>query len=319
MYQSDNQPEWAGQLFCDCYQNNTSKFYQEHSACDSCDVKHRQQKWLEDKFKEAEDDETHLFIEQKFDSFFKDLSLHPETKSNQCHKNKGGELTDCKFSREDLQILSDTKSADVLSVCTDKGSDIRDAKEIPELSEESKKVSSFWKRVDMRQKKVIRGLCGLSRDYFKRLIVEKKTASEIFSVWDSCLKEKFPLLYESSRLILLGHISDLCLSWKFPEKIKTWEFFKEDEKEEVIKHSTLFRSKRNKCSNSKIRKEILNSPIVRIGKLLYKSCVTLEESFWNQILERKKADIIDFKLFKEAHLKDINKIEDICDSGAVLN
>jgi hypothetical protein len=53
---------------------------------------------------------------------------------------------------------------------------------------------------------------------------------------------------------------------------------------------------------------MLSSPMVRIGKLLYSTSQTCEESFWNQILERKKAGIIDFKIFKEAHLKDINKI-----------
>lgn len=292
------------------YENNSTKFYKEHSACDMGDIRERQQKWLEAKFQEANEDEPHLFIEQNFDSFFRDFSLNPDTKSIDSSAPKQlKEAADCKFSREDLQQSSDTKSAENYSVYTDKGSEGGVFKETSQPKAGEKKYSNFWKRVDMRQKKVIRGLCGLARDYFRDVIANKKASQEVFALWDECLKTKFPELYHTSRLQLLGHISAMCLSWKFPDKIKACSLFNEEEKHLIIKEGTKFREQRNNCSSSIVRKEMLSSLIVRIGKLLYCSSIKYEESFWNQILERKKADIIDFKLFKATHLKDINKVK----------
>lgn len=103
----------------------------------------------------------------------------------------------------------------------------------------------------------------------------------------------------------------MCFSWKFSDKINACTLFNEEEKQELIKQGTEFRDQRNNCSSSTVRKEMLSSLVVRIGKLLYSSSYKYEDSFWNQILERKKADIIDFNLFKETHLKDINKIKAI--------
>ena len=62
---------------------------------------------------------------------------------------------------------------------------------------------------------------------------------------------------------------------------------------------------------------MLNCPLVLIGKLLYNHSEICEESFWNQILERKKNAIVDFKIFKEAHMKDFNKIQNISYSGTI--
>lgn len=274
------------------------------------DIRERQQRWLEAKFQEANDDEPHLFIEQKFDSFFKDFNLNPDTKTVDSSAPKmQDEVANIKFSREDLQQSSDTKSAENYSVYTDKGSEGGVCKETPQPRVTNKKYSNFWSRVDMRQKKVIRGLCGLARDYFRNVISDAKDSKEVFALWDECLRTKFPQLYQTSRLQLLGHISSMCLSWKFPDKIKACSLFNEEEKQQIVSHGIELRDQRNNCSSSIVRKEMLSSLIVRIGKLLYSSSNEYEASFWNLILERKKADIVDFKFFKETHLKDINKIK----------
>ena len=291
--------------------NCSSLFYFEHSNCELEDLRSKQQAWLEAKFREKKEEESHLFIEQKFDSFFRDFNVNPEprqienlSKSFECSEETRN------FTREDIKQDKKWKEKDDYSVWTDKGSEGFGHKDNKNENEE-KKFSNFWKRIDMRQKKVIRGLCGLTRDYFKSLISNKKSKQEMFSLWDESIKRMFPDLYLNFRFQLLGQISVMCLSWKFPEKIREWKLFTPKEMEQIINHGTEFRDQRNKCSSSKIRKIMLSSHVVQIGKFLYFQDNKYEELFWNQILERKKSDIINFSQFKEIHLNDINKIKNI--------
>lgn len=126
----------------------------------------------------------------------------------------------------------------------------------------------------MRQKKVIRGLLGLSKDYFKSMIEAKSPGNDVFQIWDTKLRTTFPQLYQETRLKLLGHISVMCLSWKFADKIRSCDLFTQEEKESIIKFGEEFKAQRTKCSNSSIRKLILNCPLVQIGKLLYHTSQT---------------------------------------------
>jgi hypothetical protein len=151
------------------------------------------------------------------------------------------------------------------------------------------------------------------------MIQHKKAHDSIFSTWDNAIRSKLPELYRASRLELLGHISAMCLSWKFGDKIKASTLFSDHEKKIITEHGNQFRDMRNNCSNSMTRRTLLSGVIVRIGKLLYLSSLTCEESFWNQILERKKAAIKDFQAFKDAHISDISKIKLIDCSGDFLN
>lgn len=255
----------------------------------------------------------------EFDFATKDIILSSDLRSKVQAQKDSYDVVSCNFSREDLNEFTASRTGDNYSVCTDKGTENGAQKDqIPANAElNDMKVSNFWKRVDMRQKKVIRGLCGLAKDYFKNKIPTKKTKDTMFQSWDDTLKHTFPELYDTSRLILLGHISVMCLSWKFPEKVQACTLFTEEEKKKIIEHGNEFREQRNNCSSTQVRKEMLTCPIVKIGKLLYSTSETCEESFWNQILERKKAGIIDFKLFKEAHLKDINKITPVGHAGDI--
>lgn len=192
-------------------------------------------------------------MEHKFDSFFKDFSLNHDVKTTDCKEPISEiEEADYKFAREDLEQLSEAVSLDPLSVYTvkdnssDKESESEEEKKACPVSpvEHTTKSSPFWKRVDMRQKKIIRGLSGLVRDYFKNL-VPAKMKKEMFQVWDEFLQSHFPAVYEKSRLSLLGQISVMCLSWKFPEKIRACHLFNDEEKESIIKHGTEFRNQRN--------------------------------------------------------------------------
>jgi len=66
-----------------------------------------------------------------------------------------------KFSREDLEQVTDSKSIDAYSINSENGSQAGLDIDTPDnqlAGIASSKHSPFWKRVDMRQKKVIRGL-----------------------------------------------------------------------------------------------------------------------------------------------------------------
>lgn len=316
MYEDEKSNE-NHQVLDHSFDNNSSKFYRECSACDNGDVPSRAQKWIEQKFKDTDSEQTHLFIEQKFDNVFNDCSFLFEPKIGSNGSTKEGGASSCQFSREDLNGSSLSHTDGNFSVYTDKGSESKEVKEPGPSQINKMKVSNFWKRVDMRQKKVIRGLSGLSKDFFKGITDSKSPKESIFQAWDDKLRKTFPELYQEWRLKLLGHISVMCLSWKFADKIRASSLFTADEKDAIIKFGEEFKVQRTNCSNSSTRKLMLNSPLVQIGKLLYKSSQTCEESFWNQILERKKSEIVDFKIFKETHLKDFHKISDVSYSGSL--
>lgn len=144
-------------------------------------------------------------MEQKFDSFFKDFSVNPVIKPLELNKDQ--ELSDdtCSFSHNDLGNKR-FKSKDDYSVCTDKGSEGDGHKE-PVNTETGQNTSTFWKRIDMRQKKIIRGLSALTKEYFKKMISAQKSKQEIVSDWDEHIRKHFPELHNTSRLMLLGHIS----------------------------------------------------------------------------------------------------------------
>lgn len=275
-YKSEEVEEPSEEIIADSYENSSSKFYKEHSAVDLGDLRERQQKWIEAKFKEADDDqETHLFIDQKFDSFFKDFSLSPDNKTiSSSLKKEGGGQGGTEFSRDDLIQSSDTKTGDNYSVNTDKGSEIGCLKDTPSKKYENKNISNFWKRVDMREKKVIRGLCGLSKDYFRGLIEGKKTVDDIFQSWQDSFNKNFADLGHTSLLQLIGQASVMSLSWKFAEKVKACKLFTDEEKQIIVKSGKEFKEQRNNCSNSQVRKDLLSGLVVRIGKLLYSSSLT---------------------------------------------
>jgi hypothetical protein len=276
VYNNEEAGEPSEEIIANSYENCSSKFYKEHSAADMGDLRERQQRWIEAKFKEADDDEeTHLFIDQKFDSFFKDFSLSPDNKTVfSSFKKEGGEQGKNEFSREDLNQASDTKTGDNYSVNTDKGSEIGCLKDTPIKKYDNKNISSFWKRVDMREKKVIRGLCGLSKDYFRGLIDGKKTIEDIFQSWKESFNKNFLDLDHTSLLELIGQASVMSLSWKFAEKVRACKLFTEEEKQVIVKSGKEFKEQRNNCSSSRVRKDLLSGLVVRIGKLLYSSSLT---------------------------------------------
>lgn len=140
------------------FENNSSKFYKEHSHCDKGDIRERTQRWIEEKFKDSDSEQTHLLMEQKFDMIFNDCSFIQDSKNFSPTLEAESGAIPCNFSRDDLNDNTYTKSGENFSLNTDKGSENGGAKENLPADIGDMKISSFWKRVDMRQKKVIRGL-----------------------------------------------------------------------------------------------------------------------------------------------------------------
>lgn len=225
-YHSNSDNDFSESAQIQDYENSSSKFYKEHSAADVGDLKERQRRWIESKFFDRNEDECQLFMENNFDNVFKAFTFDNDTKSIDSKEQSGKLKSDDKhaheFNRDDLEAESESVSLHD-SIYTDKGSEagLKENEKLSDSVPSSKSHSPFWKRVDMRQKKVIRGLCGLTKEYFKTMISKKNTKDEMFKVWDDFLLSHFPELYHSSRLVLLGHISVMCLSWKFSEKVNS--------------------------------------------------------------------------------------------------
>ena len=117
---------------------------------------------MENRFKDvAEISNTIVFNEEGFDHAVKDFSVDPVSKIQS--DSKIDKVASCNFSREDL--TKDTKASkdlgDVytsnLSVENYKGSEKVGLSEIP-LTEGCKSNKSNWKRPDLVEKRVIRGL-----------------------------------------------------------------------------------------------------------------------------------------------------------------
>lgn len=267
-------------------------------------MRERQQAWLEAKFREKNDDESHLFIEHKFDSFFRDFSVNPN------HEEE------YKFSREDLKTeIKPNIDVDV-SNKPSFGSEDQESDDAQSTHEHF--LSSNWKRIDVREKKIIRGMCGLTKDYFRDITEGISCHEEMFNVWDECMKLHFPDLYQRSRLMILSQISVTCLGWKYTQKVNSFKNFTIAERRQIIKFGKEFRNQRNKLCTSKDRKKMLCHPLVKIGKLLFTASPKYEAAFWKHILDHKKADIENFKDFKTVHLNDIAHVQVMACVGDVI-
>lgn len=157
-------------------------------------------------------------MEQKFDSFFKDFSVVADPKL-ETFKEPISKVEEDKFTRSDLVTPQDPSQEKNFSVFPDKGSERGGRTETVETQVPN--ISSNWKRIDIRQKKVIRTLCDLAKDYFKSLVTKATTTDEIFETWNNVLSQHFPELYTKTRLMLLGQISVTCYGWKYTQKFKS--------------------------------------------------------------------------------------------------
>jgi len=122
-------------------------------------------------------------------------------------------MASCVFSREDLakEVMAQREQENFyssnISVENYKGSEKVGLSEIP-LTEEVKKNISNWKRSDLVEKRVIRGLSEVSKDFFNNIASSSKatTNENKLKIWEDFLKVCFPNLYRTARLKILGQI-----------------------------------------------------------------------------------------------------------------
>lgn len=70
------------------------------------------------------------------------------------------------------------------------------------------KSRSSWKRPDLVEKRVIRALCDVAKDYFNDIAEAHRSVSnqDKFEIWDKLIEVCFPDTYKASRLRILGQV-----------------------------------------------------------------------------------------------------------------
>lgn len=169
----------------------------------------------------------------------------------------------------------------------------------------------------MKEKKIIRGLCGLVKDYFRDITSNIPCQEKMFEVWEDCLQKHFPDLYTKSRLMILGHISVECLGWKYTQKVNSFKQYSQSERKKIIAYGKEFRQQRNKLGTAKDRKKMITCPIVKLGRLLFCSSEKYESAFWRHIQDHKKADINNLADFKKVHVECMSKVPIITCRGDI--
>uniref|UniRef100_A0A7S3KB58 Uncharacterized protein n=1 Tax=Euplotes crassus TaxID=5936 RepID=A0A7S3KB58_EUPCR len=168
---------------------------------------------------------------------------------------------------------------------------------------------SNWKRPDLVEKRVLRALCDIAKDFFNDITKAAKanTNDKKLNLWDQLIQRCFPTLHKTAQLKILGQICVSCMGWKFTEKVNSLKNFNTSQKRQLIKFGKVFRTQRN-SSKVKERKILLNHPIIRIGKLLYESSRMYQAGFWKHINDHKKTEIDDDMSFKDLHSKVVARV-----------
>jgi len=222
--------------------------------------------------------------------------------------------TPCAFSRDDLkeEVKLKIEQEDFyhsnISVENYKGSEKVISSEAP-ITENVMPHKSNWKRPDLVEKRVLRALCDIAKDFFNDITKAAKanTNDKKLNLWDQLIQRCFPTLHKTAQLKILGQICVSCMGWKFTEKVNSLKNFNTSQKRQLIKFGKVFRTQRN-SSKVKERKILLNHPIIRIGKLLYESSRMYQAGFWKHINDHKKTEIDDDMSFKDLHSKVVARV-----------
>lgn len=219
----------------------------------------------------------------------------------------------------DLQLVSPLEDFDVENLnswsipltSTNKSSDKID--DISSLKTPSqKKTRSSWMRPDLVEKRVIRALWDISKDYFNDIAEAKHsiTNEDRFTSWDNLIETHFPEAYKTSKLKILGQVCVNAIGWKFATKINSIKTLNTYQRKQMLKFGSEFREQKN-SSKVEERKILLNHPIVKIGKLLYETSSRYECAFWKHIEDHKKSLIDDSDKFHQVHKSLIQKVSSI--------
>jgi ribosome-binding protein aMBF1 (putative translation factor) len=203
------------------------------------------QHWLETTFTQHEEYKSIFLNEENYDKIaLKDFNVHFETKDiyGEIKRSYGKEG----FSREDLSANiknNDEPNSSSFSIKNNKDTEKFENLDII-TSGESKEKTFSWKRPDLVEKRVIRALCEIVKDYFNDIAEARKSVSnqEKFTLWDKLIEECFPDTYSTSRLKILGQVCvNSVFGWKFSSKINSLRSINAYQRKQLIKYGGEFR------------------------------------------------------------------------------
>lgn len=150
-------------------------------------------------------------------------------------------------------------------------------------------TSKFWKRVDVREKKIIRGLTSLARDYFKDKVDLNQNIDEILSVWASTLKSDFSTLIQEPHLLsIISQLMVNMFAWRYRQHINSITIYSNEDKARLLAEADEYRKIKNSGANVAHRQALKKSTLVQIGKSLYNTDVRARDEFWNRLSDRKR-------------------------------
>ena len=117
--------------------------------------------------------------------------------------------------------------------------------------------SPHWKRIDVKQKKITRGLTQLTKTFIRKWMKKSKhKRKDFFKSLDFLLKTYFPQIYNEKRIEALGGIAKIILMVKFEKEVGASHFLKFREKQQILSYGRDFTRWKNKCSTASERKLI---------------------------------------------------------------
>lgn len=118
-------------------------------------------------------------------------------------------------------------------------------KKNPEVESKKKRVytnqSPHWKRIDVKQKKVTRGLSQLAKSFINKwLLADKERKDNFFMHLDNLLINYFPSIHQSKRIETLGGIGKIILMIRFEREIESSRYLSHDEKEQILEYGAIY-------------------------------------------------------------------------------
>uniref|UniRef100_A0A7S3JGM2 Uncharacterized protein n=1 Tax=Euplotes harpa TaxID=151035 RepID=A0A7S3JGM2_9SPIT len=101
--------------------------------------------------------------------------------------------------------------------------------------------SRHWKRVDVRQKKITRGLSSLSKEFILSYLSKFAPSKQMFfKTVDLLLKEHFPYIFRTQRIQALGGLGKIVLMSKFESAVKYCAYLSKRDKAEILRYGNSF-------------------------------------------------------------------------------
>lgn len=114
--------------------------------------------------------------------------------------------------------------------------------------------SPHWKRVDVRKKKITRGLSFLTKDFIKKWMRKLKIKKEeFFERLDELLIKHFKYIHREKRIQAFGGIGKIVLLCKFEGLVSKSTYLTAREKPLIIEFGREYTHLKNKCSTAEQR------------------------------------------------------------------